>query len=387
MLPLKEAYKIAIKQRGGKCFGKGAFGTVCSVEEAYNKVAKVPLFLYTHNVVTNTEVVLTYSDMRSFISEYDDELVFKVIEGRNDTETAMLTNIEIENTFQLSNVPNNISHKLSFNDQDHILKYFTLYTKTSTRYPVYTRMNGDLLLLQRLYGNTDIYVSLLQVAKTQTLEFLMALHELGLYHYDIKPENILFKYRNGTFDFAVGDYGLVGSKDDKLRGTYGFIAPSFYESRDEFYEDGVSIFPEATLDTIWAFYKSRNVNSPDFNVAGDMYSYGVTFYLLFRSIYPKMAEFMFRRFVLFRGIPQSSLRNIKHVRAVRVMDAYLQERQRTIDDFIVGDLIDVTKLPNTEMFKPHKPVLSNLSKSAYMEVYRHFAVAKSGGKRSGRKPK
>jgi len=56
-------------------------------------------------------------------------------------------------------------------------------------------------------------------------------------HNDLKPGNILYKYRNNKYTIKIGDFGQCGTKG----GTPGWTAPVFFEDRKPGKEDLYSI--------------------------------------------------------------------------------------------------------------------------------------------------
>lgn len=96
----------------------------------------------------------------------------------------------------------------------------------------YPLMDGDVSSLERL--NLKEYR---RIARS-TLKALSTMRKEDLAHFDIKPENILFrKIVDGTRKYKLGDFGLTTYIDDKIfkpeilktdpkrRGTRGYCAP------------------------------------------------------------------------------------------------------------------------------------------------------------------
>ena len=70
----------------------------------------------------------------------------------------------------------------------------------------------------------------------QLLRALGALHESGVIHRDVKPENLLFKTPSPDSGVVLTDFGLslvVGQPDliPEAAGTFGYAAPEVLEDR------------------------------------------------------------------------------------------------------------------------------------------------------------
>lgn len=59
---------------------------------------------------------------------------------------------------------------------------------------------------------------------------LKALHEKGILHLDVKPENVIYLTREPTSDMKLADFGCcyvmdVPENEKEIVGTAGYIAP------------------------------------------------------------------------------------------------------------------------------------------------------------------
>ena len=71
----------------------------------------------------------------------------------------------------------------------------------------------------------------LQIIYNQILSALKYIHGLGIYHLDIKTENILVKTENGQTVYKLGDFGLsTTTPSARLVGTPDFFPPEMYNT-------------------------------------------------------------------------------------------------------------------------------------------------------------
>jgi serine/threonine protein kinase len=202
-----------LKQNGGRCFGEGSFGKVCSPYETFNdkrffqEMPVVSYFIYDPLNNIEQEVTMRIVD---FVMLYNDVLVFKEMSSTNSEDKELDINNELSNMKVVSNIDNTILHK----DADGNL--FLYLKHGSNRYPLYKRMKGDMLTFID-YEQKQVTKQILEDAKWSVEIFLENLHQKGWYHNDIKLENIMYSVnKDGEYEFAVGDYGLLSKGQPQL---------------------------------------------------------------------------------------------------------------------------------------------------------------------------
>jgi len=113
------------------------------------------------------------------------------------------------------------------------------------------------LLIEYVPGKTMDKIPLLRMAKLirvfeRIADALMHMHKNGVYHGDMKPNNLI--YERGT-KVKVLDYGLAwirGEPKDRIQGTPEYIAPETVEhklvnERTDIYNFGVTMYRLTTL--------------------------------------------------------------------------------------------------------------------------------------------
>ncbi len=113
------------------------------------------------------------------------------------------------------------------------------------------------LLIEYVPGKTMDKIPLLRMAKLirvfeRIADALMHMHKQGVYHGDMKPNNLI--YERGT-KVKVLDYGLAwikGEPKDRIQGTPEYIAPETVEhklvnERTDIYNFGVTMYRLTTL--------------------------------------------------------------------------------------------------------------------------------------------
>ena len=113
------------------------------------------------------------------------------------------------------------------------------------------------LLLEYVPGQTMDTVKLLRMAKLlrvfeRIADALMHMHKQGVFHADLKPNNLIY---NGGTRVKVIDYGLAwikGETKNRVQGTPEYIAPETAEhkiinERTDIYNFGVTMYRLTTL--------------------------------------------------------------------------------------------------------------------------------------------
>lgn len=100
-------------------------------------------------------------------------------------------------------------------------------------------------------GNTLDYRQSLRMIRG-ILEGLSYLESLGIIHRDIKFQNIVLRYSDGSFSPVIIDFGFAmkakeGSPDAKKYGTLGYYAPEVlshqgFDCRADVYSAGIVLF-------------------------------------------------------------------------------------------------------------------------------------------------
>jgi serine/threonine protein kinase len=113
------------------------------------------------------------------------------------------------------------------------------------------------LLLEFVPGKTMDKLPLLRMAKLLRIferiaDALTHMHKQGVYHADLKPNNLIYK---GGTQVKVLDYGLAwikGEQKDRVQGTPEYMAPETVEhkqisERTDMYNFGVTMYRLVTL--------------------------------------------------------------------------------------------------------------------------------------------
>ena len=280
---LKNLKKYVLK--GGKCLGRGAFGSVCEPKEI---VYNIQVKLYT---IQGANYIFNLQD---FIDMFDRFIVFKHMTAPEEVD------IEKKNMMYAAKARNNILYT------DKYQNTFWYAEINNVSFPIFKRFDGNLFnLLDKRY---DVYFThtLLKNAEADILAFLEDLHANNVYHFDIKPENIMYlddKYNQ--FTFAVGDYGLMGKSYTNGRGTPGYQAPLLYTNHRDYVDNNKYYLNQDNLAMIQKNWNSLSYsynNNIPMSLKGkliDLYAFGVTFFRLYSELgYHDIANVKLRTYVI-----------------------------------------------------------------------------------------
>ena len=108
----------------------------------------------------------------------------------------------------------------------------SFYDRTGELHDVVPRYDGDLVDLLQAHGHASPHLGLGLGVATEVLERLARLHAAGWGHFDVKPDNVLWR-RDGQF--ALTDFGdarpFAAPDAGQALGTVGFLAPELLHAR------------------------------------------------------------------------------------------------------------------------------------------------------------
>lgn len=145
-------------------------------------------------------------------------------------------------------------------NHENIVKLHEVYETETSIYLILELLEGG-ELFQRIpfmnnYENTDIKTLMKNI-----LSALAHMHEKGVMHRDIKPDNILLESAKNDYDIRIADFGLATLVNDtnilyKRCGTPGFIAPEIisYKEGSEMYNEKCDIFSAGLIFYILYFF-------------------------------------------------------------------------------------------------------------------------------------
>ncbi len=188
----------------------GAFGTVYKVEKV-NPSGQYVRALKHITIPTDKQYMSVLNSMGGDVSKADNYFA----EMLKD----IVSEIQILNT-------------LSEKGVDHIVRYYEndiTETESPKRYDVYILMEYLTPLDDYIMENEFTVRDVLALA-FDVLEGLKACHANGVWHRDIKDENIFVSDNGG---YKIGDFGVSkvlkdSSKAESLKGTPNFLAPEVY---------------------------------------------------------------------------------------------------------------------------------------------------------------
>eukprot|EP00535_Pseudo-nitzschia_heimii_P000376 CAMPEP_0197187798 /NCGR_PEP_ID=MMETSP1423-20130617/16585_1 /TAXON_ID=476441 /ORGANISM="Pseudo-nitzschia heimii, Strain UNC1101" /LENGTH=724 /DNA_ID=CAMNT_0042639461 /DNA_START=5 /DNA_END=2179 /DNA_ORIENTATION=+ len=172
---------------------------------------------------------------KCYSESLDREFAVKIIERNWETDEQVLQEVSIMNNL----------------DHEHILGVVDFFEEKDLYYIVMELMEGgdvfDRILSLKNYTESDAR----DLAKI-LLEVVDEMHQNGIAHRDIKPQNILLKYENCNSSIKVGDFGFAKRvhtpKSLTVRcGTPSYIAPEIlknqpYDQSCDMWSVGVVIY-------------------------------------------------------------------------------------------------------------------------------------------------
>ena len=139
-------------------------------------------------------------------------------------------------------------------DHENLIKIYALEKETNWRFQV-RRVN---LLIEYVNGQTLDKLKAISVRKllpifVQVASGLVHMHRRGLFHADMKPNNIILNRRTGQA--KIIDYGLAwikGETKGRIQGTPEYMAPetissNFINERTDIFNFGATMYRLATF--------------------------------------------------------------------------------------------------------------------------------------------
>lgn len=188
--------------------------------------------------------------------------VVRLVERKNDTNLLSQRAVKIFDKKKISIKDyNDVERKSIVNEVEFlrmlnhpmIIKLFEVYENKDFVFIVTEFYNGK-SLMDRIEKTGTKHMSLvdcLEITK-RILVALEYLHAMKIIHRDIKPDNIVFKDSDGSYDLVLIDFGFAAYQDryDKLFkvcGTLGYVAPeviSFqpYDTKADLFSVGAILY-------------------------------------------------------------------------------------------------------------------------------------------------
>jgi serine/threonine protein kinase len=152
-------------------------------------------------------------------------------------------------------------------NSEYIIKYYTSYKDDNNIYSIFNYDEGVDLYDYFIEKNNFINENILRTIILQLCHGVNHIHYNGIIHRDIKPENIIIYQNNKIkiidFDLAIKEEDV--KKDNKLCGTKNYISPNYINTQISDYSD-------------------------------DIWSIGITTYVLINQHFPFTESFYFDRF-------------------------------------------------------------------------------------------
>lgn len=157
--------------------------------------------------------------------------------------------------------------------QDFLVCYID-FQEDKNNYYIFTEYYGNYITVSEFLENYRPSVTELTTILTNLLMGLQTIHDNGIIHRDIKPDNILIDPE--SFDVKYIDFNLSCLEDDldclnKLKGTPYYIAPELWQLEIENYGKGKQYKQKLPIEAYQA---------------SDIWSLGLVFFYLIRNYHP-----------------------------------------------------------------------------------------------------
>ncbi len=212
--------------RGGNIFGSGSFAEVIDI----NEVTDIKFFDTSFRLVNETIPFekIVFKRFKNIKNKINVREVMKLV-NRKFTNPKIDIDIpkdyqylvlELVNMLIISDLP----IKSSLVQVKNRKLLFAVINKTDI-FPVYQVYDGDVkTAMEKKLIDFDTYLNLIETI----LHTVKVLHMNFMYHFDIKPENILYRkdLSSNSLEFVLSDYGLLGNVyGDGFKGTPMYQSP------------------------------------------------------------------------------------------------------------------------------------------------------------------
>jgi serine/threonine protein kinase len=278
-------------QKGGEVIGEGAFGSVRTLKSNNNRnndmlIGASIINLYFYKDIKPTKLYLNY-----FINIYNRLIVFK--EFKNDINNNNFNEEYNKIKMLLKLKPELIKKTIIYKDTDYE-KYLTHFQLNGKKYMIYKRMDCDSkVFFEKLPLNRILFKEYRDKFISESLSFIKELNKKGLYHNDIKPENIMVeKDLTGSPKFYVGDFGLLNNTFQISGGTPRYMMQTIAERFGFLFSNIINDLNEYDINIKKIYTKLNeliNINQHnDLNISHrDIYSLSVSYYMVSYYFYNK----------------------------------------------------------------------------------------------------
>ena len=138
-------------------------------------------------------------------------------------------------------------------NHENIVKLYEVYENESHIYLIQELLEGG-ELFQRIPSMNNYEDADIKTLMKNLVSALAHMHEKGVMHRDIKPDNILLESIKNDYDVRIADFGLATLINEneilyKRCGTPGFIAPEIISYKDggKMYNEKCDIFSAGVI--------------------------------------------------------------------------------------------------------------------------------------------